>query len=129
MGKINYSAVVLDIKSRNKLIERFKDIIPEDWKIIAHHMTINLGEIDPEFEKYLGYKNVGLRVEEIGYDDKVIAVGVTGFPSKNNKPHITLAVNINNGGKPKMSNDLTNWKKIKRPFMVSGDVIEVEHKI
>lgn len=129
MGKVSYSAVVLNDKSRNKLLDNFKDVIPNDWKIIAHHMTINLGEIAPEFEKYLGYKNIGLKVEEIAIDDKVIAVGVSGFPSKNKKPHITLAVNSNEGGKPVMSNNLNNWNRIKRPFIVVGDVVEVEYKL
>lgn len=129
MSRVAYSAVVLDEKSREKLLSRFKDLIPEDWEIIAHHMTINLGEIDPEFQKFLGYKNVGLWVNEIGIDDKVIAVGVSGFSSKNQKPHITLAVNRKDGGKPMMSNNIKNWKGLKRPFIVSGDVKEVEHKI
>ena len=63
MSNVAYSAVVLDDKSRERLIERFKSAIPDDWEIIAHHMTINLGEIDPNFEKYLEMP-VRLNVEE-----------------------------------------------------------------
>ena len=48
MSNISYSAVVLDKQSRERLINRFKSVIPEDWSVIADHMTINLGEIDPE---------------------------------------------------------------------------------
>ena len=109
MANVSYSAVVLDDKSRSRLIERFKSIIPEDWEIIAHHMTINLGEIDPEFEKYLEMP-VRLSVNDIAWDDKIMAVGVNGFNSRNVKPHITLAVNRKVGGKPVMSNNLTDWK-------------------
>ena len=127
MSNIAYSAVVLDDKSKERLIAKFKNLIPKDWEIVAHHMTINLGEIDPEFEKFLGYKNVGLWVNDIGIDDKVIAVGVSGFPSKNQKPHITLAINRKEGGKPVMSNYINEWEKLKRPFIVSGDVKEVKH--
>ena len=90
MNGISYSAVVLDNRSRDRLIKRFKSIIPEDWEIIANHMTINLGEIDPELEKYLGMP-VRLNVNDFAIDDKVIAVGVSGFESQNDKSHITFA--------------------------------------
>lgn len=128
MGRISYSAVVLNEKSRERVLKRFKDYIPDGFEIIAHHMTINMGEIHPEYEKYLGVK-VGLKIEEIAMNEKVIAVGVSGFKSKNEKPHITLAVDRSAGGKPKMANDLKNWEKLKRPMYISGDVKEVEFKI
>lgn len=128
MSKISYSAVVLDEKSRQRLINKFKKIIPKDYEIIAHHMTINMGEIDPEYEKYLGM-SVRLSADEIAMDDKVIAVGVSNFPSKNKKPHITLAVNRENGGKPVLSNNLEDWKEMKRPINLVGTVKEVPLKI
>jgi hypothetical protein len=127
MGNISYSAVVLDDRSKQRLIERFKSIIPENYQIIADHMTINMGEIDPEFEKYLGLP-VRLSVNEFAADDKVMAVGVSGFETRNAKAHITLAVNKVNGGKPMMSNNLTNWQTLKRPLLVIGRVTEVEYK-
>jgi hypothetical protein len=127
MSNISYSAVVLDDKSRQRLIERFKTIIPEGFEIIAHHMTINMGEIDPELEKYLGLP-VRLSVNEFAIDDKVVAVGVSGFETHNAKAHITLAVNRENGGKPMMSNKLTNWQPLKRPLYITGKVTEVEFK-
>jgi len=128
MSKVLYSAVVLDDKSRESLLAYLnrKHLIPEGWEIVAHHMTINLGEIDPEFEKYLGM-NVRLNTEDYAIDDKVMAVGVSGFGSKNTKPHITIAVNRENGGKPMMSNNLRNWEKI-RPIMLVGKVTEVMPK-
>lgn len=127
MSNISYSAVVLDDKSRQRLIERFKTIIPEGFEIVAHHMTINMGEIDPELEKYLGLP-VRLSVNEFAIDDKVVAVGVSGFETHNAKAHITLAVNRENGGKPMMSNKLTNWQPLKRPLYITGKVTEVEFK-
>lgn len=127
MSNVAYSAVVLDDKSRERLVERFKSAIPNDWEIIAHHMTINLGEIDPNFEKYLEMP-VRLNVEEFAMDDKVAAVGISGFESKNAKPHITLAVNRKAGGKPVMSNNLSNWERLKRPLLVTGKVTEVMFK-
>jgi len=127
MSNISYSAVVLDDRSRQRLIERFKSIIPDGYTIIADHMTINMGEIDPEFEKYLGLA-IRLSVNDFAMDDKVIAVGVSGFETRNNKAHITLAINKANGGKPMMSNKLTNWQPLKRPLLITGVVAEVEYK-
>lgn len=124
---ISYSAVVLDDRSKQRLIEKFRSLIPEGWEIIAHHMTINLGAIDPEFEKYLGLP-VHLTVTEFAMNDKVAAVGVSGFETRNAKAHITLAVNRAEGGKPMMSNNLTDWKPVKRPLLVTGTVTEVEYK-
>lgn len=124
MSKISYSAVVLDDRSRERLLRKFQDMIPEGWEVIAHHMTINMGEINPELEKYLGMP-VHLDVIDFAQDDKVMAVGVTGFETANKKPHITLAVNRQAGGKPFMSNNLTRWDPIKRPLRVVGKVMEV----
>ena len=75
MGRVSYSAVVLDEKSRSRLLERFKSMIPEGWKVIADHVTINMGEIDPEYQKYLGLA-IRLSVIDVAIDDKVMAVGV-----------------------------------------------------
>lgn len=124
MSKIAYSGVVLDERSKNRLLKNFEDLIPEDWEIVAHHMTINMGEIAPEYEQYLGMP-VPLIVESFGIDDKVAAVGVSGFPSKNDKGHITLAVNRKEGGKPVMSNNIEKWYSIKRPIQLVGKVREV----
>ena len=125
MGYISYTAVVLKDSSRQRLINYFKAIIPEGWEIAAHHMTINMGKIDPEFEQDLGTP-VQLSVNDIALNDKVIAVGVSGFGSRNDKPHITLAVNKKAGAKAMMSNSLTDWKNLKRPLLLAGKVTEVE---
>lgn len=124
MDNVLYSAVILDEFSRKMLIKHFKSIIPEQFEIFVHHMTINLGPIDQKYEKYIGM-SITLKVVDIGISDYVIAVGVTGFPSNNIKPHITLAVNKTIGGKPRMSNDIEEWRKIKHPFYITGKVEEV----
>ena len=79
MGNISYSAVVLDEESRSKLLEFVDGYIPQGWEKIAHHMTLNMGEIKPEFEKYLGF-TVPLYVKEVGVSDMAMAVKVEGFP-------------------------------------------------
>jgi len=127
MEGIAYSAVILDEKSRSKLLSFVNSYIPDGWKKIANHMTINLGEINPEFEKYLGM-TIPLKVIGVGFSDKVIAVKVEGFPTKNKIPHITVAVNRQAGGKPKMSNDITNWQPIQFSLELTGKVEEVPYK-
>jgi hypothetical protein len=128
MSKISYSAVVLDDKSRQELINNFEEFIPDTFEIIAHHMTITMGELTKPFKKEDIGKNVKLVVHSLGFDYKVVAVGVYGYPSKNKIPHITLAVNRGNGGKPFMSNKLNNWKDIDNKLVVHGTVQEVPYK-
>lgn len=127
MKDISYTAVVLNDRSRNKLIETFKNKIPDGYRIIAHHMTICMGQL-PESQRSDVGLTVQLTVESFAIDDKVIAVGVTGYPSNNKHPHITLAVNDSNGGKPMMSNYLTNWEPAPR-IKVSGIITEIPYTI
>jgi hypothetical protein len=117
---VSYSAVVLDRVSHNKLLRSIE--IPNDWVIYAHHMTINLGNLK---YKQLKSKIVKLIATEIASNNKVIAVKVvTDVPSKNQIKHITIAVNKSNGGKPVMSNMLTNWKPIQN-IELTGKVEEL----
>jgi Fungal tRNA ligase phosphodiesterase domain len=118
---ILYSCVLLDMKSHSLLLSTFSDKIPNGWKTIAHHMTIVFGK-GIEDKSELG-KEATLTVTYIGWTDKAIAVLVDGYPSKNANPHVTLAVNPD-GGKPQMSNDITNWQKVK-PFTITGVVTEI----
>ena len=104
---ILYSAVVLDKVSHDLLLREFNLSIPDDWKLYAHHMTIQFGKSAPEQD--LG-KEVGLVVNGLGISDMAVAVSVEGYQSSNERPHITLAINPE-GGKPVMSNQITNWKK------------------
>lgn len=123
MGKVSYSAVVLDDKSRDMLIQKYKSLVPEGWDIICHHMTINMGELNDSMKDDIG-KEVKLVVHSFGIDKLVLAFGVLGYPTKNKIPHITFAVNRRDGGKPVMSNKITNWKKIS-DIVVTGVVTEI----
>lgn len=105
-SNVLYSGVVLDKISREMLIRAYDGVIPEGWTKYAHHMTIAFGKPAAKGEEG---KEVGLLVTELGISDMAIAVKVEGYESKNVIPHITLAVNPN-GGKPVMSNQITNWK-------------------
>ncbi len=115
-----YSCVLLDNQSRITLLDMIGDRTPEGWKVIAHHMTINMGELKDKTD--IG-KDVTLTVEALGLSDMAMAVKVIGYPSKNEIPHITIAVNPN-GGKPVMSNNITNWQPIDS-FDVYGVVTEI----
>jgi NEDD4-binding protein 2 len=115
-----YSCVLLDNGSKNRLLDRFALDIPTDWKIFAHHMTITLGEMKDKSD--LG-KEVILRVTKIGLSEMAMAVQVEGYPSKNEIPHVTIAINPD-GGKPKDSNQITKWQDVKQ-FNIMGVVSEV----
>ena len=124
MSKILYSAVVLTEDSHAKLVNKYGNIVPEGWKIFAHHMTIVFGKgLPAELKEQEGDK-VELKVTELGVTNKVIAVRVEGFPTTNKIPHVTFAVNVTKGAKPYESNLIEEWVPIV-PFNIEGVVTEV----
>lgn len=127
--KVLYTAVILDKYSQNILREQFMHLVPDGWEWIGHHMTIQLGQLSDNLkEKMLG-EEVRLKIESLGSDDKAMAIKVSGFYSKNNIPHITLAVNRTNGGKPKDSNNIESdkWVPYKTNIVLTGIVKEVSN--
>ncbi len=118
---ILYSAIVLDEISHEKLLKVFGFRIPVGWKTYAHHMTITMGKSAAKED--LG-SIVELVVKYIGWTTMAIAVGVEGYTSQNASPHITLAVNPD-GGKPAMSNQITNWTKVEN-IKVKGTVTNIK---
>jgi len=127
MQKISYSAIVLTEADQSKLKSMFKDQTPDGWTVYAHHMTINMGELQPQQKPDLG-KSVVLTCTHIGTSDKCIALRVSGYFSTNQTPHITLCVNTMNGGKPVDSNKITNWQTLSQPITVNGIVTEIPSK-
>ena len=119
-SNVLYSCVLLDEQSKGTLLDKLGIWIPKDWIAIIHHMTINLGELKDKSN--LG-KEVALTVTRLGLSDMAMAVQVDGFPSNNEIPHITIAINPENG-KPAMSKEITKWQDIKT-FMVKGVVTEI----
>ena len=119
--------VVLDNASRTKLLDAIRGLIKVDtigWDVIAHHMTINFGKGLPENLKGDLGKTVQLKVTKIGISDVAIAVGVEGYQSDNDKPHITIAVNKAKGGKPVMSNNIEVWENWEGGPNLTGKVVE-----
>ena len=49
-----YSAAFLKKSSKNRLINAFEKIIPEDWQMLCDHMTISMGELPPSMKRYIG---------------------------------------------------------------------------
>ena len=130
---ILYSAVILDESSRQRVLRAVKLMgveIPEDWEVIVDHVTIAFAQkIPAQFTKmnqYLGGK-LSFSAVSVGVDDKVIAVGVEGVESLNEKPHITVAIDRKAGARPVDSNKITNWMPLKRPLRLVGTVKEVEY--
>ena len=95
--------------------------IPTGWKQFGDHMTIKMGPVPENLKSNIGNKFT-LTVNSIGLSETNIAFGVKTKISTNKNPHITWAVDMSKG-KPKDSNNITNWKKIT-PFKVTGILME-----
>lgn len=123
-----YSAIVLDDKSHNKLIEIFGSTWQDnpDFEIIPDmHMTISMGQLPVTMDDLVG-QEFSMKVLAFAGNDKVKAVEVESpVQTKNKIPHITLAVNRKAGGKPVMSNALTNWVPVVQEIWLKGTVQEV----
>ena len=124
MKKISYSAVVLTEDSHAKLVNKYGYLTPEGWKIFAHHMTIVFGAGLPTEIKDREGDTVELKVTHIGLNKRVIAFKVEGFPTNNDIPHVTFAVNVTDGAKPVESNDIEEWVDVV-PFNIEGVVTEI----
>jgi predicted kinase len=119
-----FASLVLDKVSHDELIKATNEYIPEGWKVFAHHMTINFGNGLPENLKDDLGKVKSITATEIGISDMAIAVRVEGYHSDNNIPHITIAVNVVEGGRPVMSNNITNWSRLENKINLSGVISE-----
>jgi len=124
---VSYSAIVLTEESRSRLLEYVKtpgNDLFATWETLAHHMTINMGPLKDEYRPLLG-QSFDLLITHIGRTDKVLAVKVdTEFRTKNLNPHITVAVNKGEGGKPAMANQIDQWTPVY-PFEVEGKLEEI----
>jgi hypothetical protein len=124
--KPDFHSIVLDEESRNRLIESFKNKIPEGWKTIAHHMTVVFGNTKNEDLKKFLVDNVGksfqLNVVELGISPDAMAVKIqTEVPSTNKIKHITIA--IPEKGKPVNSNFITEWNRLSEVIQLNGVLV------
>jgi len=117
-----YSCVLLEKASQNVLFYNLEKMIPEGWVRIGHHMTICMG---PLKDKTILGTDQYLVVNKVGISDMAMAVAVeSDIETKNKIPHVTVAINPD-GGKPVMSNDITNWQDV-RMFILLGKVTEIK---
>lgn len=129
--KISYTALVLDKESHKALVSAVEDLVPDNWELIAHHMTINMG---PAVDRDIVGEMGEMVVKKLGVDHNlgVIAVGVDSDVFSMNKiKHITVAVNREVGAKPYLSNKIEDW--ITAPeglngLTLTGTVEEVPFK-
>jgi hypothetical protein len=119
---VSYSAVVLDEQSRKAILSHLS--VPNNWKVICHHMTIKMGEL-PENLKSRKGERVTLTVTKLGKSEKSLAVGVDSDLSTNAIPHITVAINSANGAKPVDSNYIEDWVPLDETFTVTGKIEEI----
>jgi hypothetical protein len=94
----------------------------DGWSIPSdYHMTICLGEL-PLHMKMRGdlNKDVELHITHFGFNDKAAAFQVTGYMSKNDMQHITVAFKE----KPADSKDITQWYELERPFTLTAMIRE-----
>lgn len=140
--KTRYSCVLLNEESQSILKTLFCDEISEDWMIYCHHMTICLGELPLKFKHKIG-EEIKLKVFAVGQNNKAYAVKVNPIDEELEKyyksevksgpkfSHITMAINIKNGGKPVMSNDIKDWIPINELFnseiLLTGKITEIKN--
>lgn len=124
-----YYGMFLDDSAKASLQEAFSDIIPEGWKPYCDHMTViyndgseNAQKWGETCEKEVG-KRTMLTVTELGISDRAIAVKVSGYPTNNSIPHITVAVAP--GAKPVESNQITNWTPVSSQINLSATMNRV----
>jgi len=131
LSNISYTGIVLTEASHNELIEKIRNKIPKNWKIVAHHVTVNLGPYKGDINLLNSVQK--LNVNSFAINNRICAVGVImplGIPSKNINPHITIALNLNPESEvevtAKESNNL-QWETAEalEPFPISGKLIEV----
>lgn len=123
-----YLGIFIDEKSKQYILNLLKENdvnIPQDWKIVNHHMTIAFNNKSDEaiqlFNLYADKFNStkSLTIDAIGISDDAIAVRVQyDEPIANKIPHITVAIPQN--GKPVNSNYIQNWFPIKNNITING---------
>ena len=116
-----YTALVIDEADRKMIIDSF-DSVPEGFEVILHHMTICMGKCD---DASLIGKRFPIKIVTFASNELVAAYGIeTECPSKNERKHITIAVNREKGGKPVMSNKLELWMPTFIKFPIIYGTVE-----
>lgn len=122
-----YLGAFLDDETRRTLIERYKNEIPEGWKLYFDHATLafNNGsdtsrEIFECYKDSLG-KNINLCSIAIGRSEEAIALQlVKAYKTANDIFHITMATAP--GCKPVKSNFITDWTPLQSHDKINAKI-------
>jgi hypothetical protein len=120
--RAKYTAGFLNEENKKNLTSIFKEKIPQEWEIVCHHMTLNIGECSKDFEEYLNTEQ-SLQCTAFGIDLElgVAAIKVEGdLPSKNEIKHITFAKSEN--GKASNSNKIKEWEQVEKEIPIKVNV-------
>lgn len=124
-----YVSVDLDEASSDLLRKTFQREVNTRFgcnaKMICHHMTIShISKINDDIKKWcVEHQDQMFKITatELGFSDKACAVKIkTDLPTTQNYPHVTVAVNVNNNGKPVDSNFIQDFFKLPFPMTLSG---------
>ena len=120
--RVNYTSLLLDKDSHLKLVDKLKHVIPSKWNIVAHHMTLTLGELEKELENDLLGKTFEVKVlsYSVDLDIGVMAVKVEAeLETRSLYKHVTVA--LKEGSSAMLSNNLTDFNHVDT-FTLTGVV-------
>ena len=129
----NYCGLYIDPENAKVLLDALKKQFPDqfekmetgNWTFFIHHMTIHPFQNCKELKISEG-TNVTLTLGDFRMNEKVCAVSVSGYTGEISKkvkyPHITIATNPHNKGKPFHSNELENGLPINPKITVETTV-------
>ena len=117
-----FTAIVLDNESKLDcfLVAENLNLLPDDnCKLHCHHVTLAMGDKSKRFKVGEGRT---LEVTHFGVlEGRVSAFRVLGADdSDNENPHVTIATY--GDGKPKESNEISEWHKLEESFIITGKV-------
>jgi|3_EtaG_2_1085321.scaffolds.fasta_scaffold81326_3 hypothetical protein len=120
------------LMQNSQILEKMKELGFQNIKCgtsdCAHHMTINMGPLKPEYgwedgdSAELIATHLGWVDDEAGRAMAVLIKPPAGKSSKNPNPHVTVA--IPEDGKPFHSNKIKNWDlELEEPIKLTGTVV------
>lgn len=122
--RAKYTAAILTEESGLKLYKTLEHMIPENWMINCHHMTICLGEPIDEVKHLLG-QEVEINVVGYRYSEEYQLISVlveSDVYSKNEKKHITVALNKEEGAQASHSNKIDSYHHMPETLTLKATV-------
>jgi hypothetical protein len=124
---VNYSGIILNDYSKNKLLSRFSEVIPKNHNIMLNYIHICYGEMPLQLKNYVGL-NVCVDASKYFFNKCCFVVGCDNTPFKIENPVILVSMN-NTITDIKINELYGDWVYLNKPFRLSGTVAEVPYKI